>query len=638
MIDASLPDSSELTKDDFLRSSWKEIVGSDDITHLWDLWSKFHHASSEASQKGDKAEAKVLLLLANACSMKLSSPESLHEPFSPRLVSNGTSSPTPEWFTETDINFFSEILSNVDCPILKGRLSDLVWIGKIPNDVSFALQAIDSYRSLDLTTETWLTDVGDCWKRAVALTLRLRSATGTRNKDLESDIKGKLYRATKEDLFFCNWLGGTLREFGLGKQDGEEIAKKLVSLAQEFEGEKNFRAARAYYKLGGEWFGDANQLAKQWDMKVAEAEAWVKEAETRTAGQDPSALVAVNFYDNAIQTYREISRAERGTRQIDSRIEELEQLQADAGKHALSEMTEISIPGVDISDTVEQARKTVAGKQPIEALGSFASIHSFVDVTELRESARKNLREHPFLAVTAQIMLTDDGRTAAKSPSISDPDKSDQGEPAIWSQMIQNYGIRVGLIVQGVIMPALEVLQLEHHYREPDFVELARNSPIVPPSREELFGKALFKGFDYDFVTALHLLTPQVENMVRFRLKQAGAVTTHRNRNGIVDEKGLSSLVESPEFEQSFGESLAFEIKAIFCDHSGPNLRNNVSHGLITQRECYSIYSVYAWWLGLTVVFNTYWNAHLRRVRAQDPPGNITNGGEACHSPSSSSP
>ena len=556
MIDASLPDSSELTKDDFLGSGWKAVVGGDNITSLSNFWLKFQRASSTASERGDKAEAKVLLLLANACSMGLSSPESLNNPFSPRLVGDGISSPTPEWFTETDINLFSEILKYVDCPILRGRLSDLTWIKKIPRDVSIALKAIDSYRSLDLNAETWVTDVGDCWRRAIAMTKRLGTVTGSRANELESSIKDKLDQATKDDQFFGHWLGRTLREFGLGRQDEEVIAKKLVSLAQAFEREENFLAALEYHKLGGEWFGDANQLAKQWDTKVAEAEAWAKAAEARTAGQNPSALVVADFYDNAIQTYREIPGVERGPRNVDIRIKELEQLQADAGKQALSEMTTVSTTGVDISNKAEQARKAVAGKQPLEALETFASIHPFVDVTELRESARQNLREHPFLAFIAQTMITDDGRVAAKSPGTSNPDNPDEGETAIWVQMIREYGTRVDLIVGGIILPTLETLHLEHHFRESDFVDLARYSPIVPPNRENLFGKALFKGFDYDFVTALHLLTPQVENMVRYRLKQAGVVTTHRDRNGIVDEKGLSSLVESPEFEQSFGEDL----------------------------------------------------------------------------------
>ena len=308
MDQASLPDEPELTRDTFLHCGWEEVIGSDYIKRLSDLWLKFHHASSEKSKRGAKAEANMLLLLANVCSMEISAPESLMEPFRPRVVMQGTAFPTPEWFTETDINFFSEILGDIDCPMLKGRLSDLIWIRKIPREVSFALQAIDSYRSLDLNEETWVTDIGDCWRRAIALALRLRTEAGSRADELEPNIKDKLNQATKEDQFFGHWLGRVLREFGLGKQDEEEIAKKLVSLAQEFEGVENFDAARAYYKLGGEWFGDANQSTKQLDMKVAEAETWVKAVEARMAGQNPSAIVAADFYDKAIHAYREIPR------------------------------------------------------------------------------------------------------------------------------------------------------------------------------------------------------------------------------------------------------------------------------------------------------------------------------------------
>ena len=172
----------------------------------------------------------------------------------------------------------------------------------------------------------------------------------------------------------------------------------------------------------------------------------------------------------------------------------------------------------------------------------------------------------------------------------------------------------------GWIIPALDIMHTEHRFTEADFIALARNSPEVPPGREELFGKALFNGYEYDFATALHLLTPQIEHMVRYRLKSVGAITTHTDQHGIEDEKGLSSLVGDPMFEQYFGEDLAFEIRALFCDHFGANLRNNVSHGLITTQECYSPHSIYAWWLGLKIVFRTYWAAYQLHIADQDSP------------------
>jgi len=67
--------------------------------------------------------------------------------------------------------------------------------------------------------------------------------------------------------------------------------------------------------------------------------------------------------------------------------------------------------------------------------------------------------------------------------------------------------------------------------------------------------------------------------------------------------------MDLPESEMIFGEDLSFEIKALFCDAFGPNLRNELAHGLLDDKACQTIYSIYAWWLGLKLVFVTFWNA-----------------------------
>ncbi|MER8077825.1 DUF4209 domain-containing protein, partial [Acinetobacter pittii] len=58
-----------------------------------------------------------------------------------------------------------------------------------------------------------------------------------------------------------------------------------------------------------------------------------------------------------------------------------------------------------------------------------------------------------------------------------------------------------------------------------------------------------------------------------------------------------------------FKEDLTFEIKSLFCDPLGANLRNEIAHGLMDHNACNSLHGVYAWWLTLKLVFNTYWNA-----------------------------
>jgi hypothetical protein len=155
----------------------------------------------------------------------------------------------------------------------------------------------------------------------------------------------------------------------------------------------------------------------------------------------------------------------------------------------------------------------------------------------------------------------------------------------------------------------MEILLLEHRLTERDFVDLANESPLVPKDRIRIFGKALFAGYDKDFISAIHLLIPQIENMVRYQLKASGVKTTNHDVNGIENENSLGTLMDLSETETIFGESLTFELRALFCDALGPNLRNEIAHGLLDEAHCQSAYVIYAWWLGLKLVFNTFWNA-----------------------------
>ncbi|WP_265299787.1 DUF4209 domain-containing protein [Verminephrobacter eiseniae] len=116
-------------------------------------------------------------------------------------------------------------------------------------------------------------------------------------------------------------------------------------------------------------------------------------------------------------------------------------------------------------------------------------------------------------------------------------------------------------------------------------------------------------------------MLPQIEHLVRVHLKQAGAKTTNLDKDGIENENGMSTLMNLPEAEQVFGRNLAFELRALFCDAFGPNLRNELAHGLLDEEAFHSPFAIYAWWLGLHLVFHTWWNmAHKSATEGEAGP------------------
>lgn len=603
------PENLQVDIEDFRRSEWKaamESPGRKDYSRMKDSLAT---AAQTALEQGKLAEGKVLWLLADACSMILK-PQSLNEPFKPWIVMGGKRSVVPEDFEQSIITLFCQIAEEVNDAWLQARLADLVWLLKRPRSPQHARLAIDAYRTIPLEKETWRRGGQACWERALSLTRMLGGGAGTRMQEIEAAILSAFGTATADDEFLARDLANLLAIHGLGRAQGVDIARKLEALAWGCDTKGAFYTAQEFFTVAAQWFKQAGDAAKATAMTVCVAESWVKEADARRASAQPSHMVAASFYEKAMQIYRSIPRRERATHHLDERIAELHRRLQEAGERSLDEMGIISSPVSDMTSLREWAREMVRNKTALDALMAFANIYPGARVAQIRESAEQTLRDHPLLAHVSATRMSRDGRVIAKRPGLDLHDiNTPESQATMWAQMIKDYEIELAIVVQGSIWPALEVLLLEHRLCEHDFVALAANSPCVPLGRAGLFGKALFAGYDQDFVVALHLLVPQIEHMVRWHLKATGIKTTTLDSNGIENENGLSTLMDLPKAQQVFGEDLAFEIKALFCDPFGPNLRNELAHGLLDEEACQSTYALYAWWFGLRLVLHAFWYA-----------------------------
>ena len=438
--------------------------------------------------------------------------------------------------------------------------------------------------------------------------MMLREGADDRVSEIEGDLTTLFFTATSEQRFFALKLAEVMEEYNLGTANLVPVSEHLRTIAEELEAEGSPSSARSYLANAAVWFRRAGDDIESVRMTVAEAETYIKEAEANLASDSPSNILASTFYEKAIQTYRNVPHAFRESHLADQRIAELRIRLNETGLLALDEMTTIEGPTMDLTPFINDALTRVKGKAAQEAIKELSNLFR-ITAGKMKEAAEKSLTDTPFRAILSRTLMTHDGRAAARTPGLASQSSSAENEAAIEAEMIQfHYEPMVRASVMGYILPALEAISLEHCISEGDFIQLARVSPIVPPSRDRLYGKALYHGYNRDFASALHLLTPQIEHMVRHHLKMRHVTTTSLDREGIETENGLSTLVELPETKEVFGEDLAFELKALFCSPYGANLRNEVAHGLIEEANCFSAHSVYAWWLGLKLAFNTWWN------------------------------
>jgi hypothetical protein len=158
------------------------------------------------------------------------------------------------------------------------------------------------------------------------------------------------------------------------------------------------------------------------------------------------------------------------------------------------------------------------------------------------------------------------------------------------------------LHTQGIIEPARWQILEEHRPRVRDFGNIVSSSPFIPAGREHLYAMGLHAGLVGDFATAAHFLIPQLENSIRQLIYQHGGIASGLSNEGIQPEYDLNTILKKNNelatmLNGILGEDTVFDLRGIFVEQSGANLRNEMAHGLIDSHHFYQTTVRYAWWL-----------------------------------------
>jgi len=602
------PEGTVATADNLSTLRLHDALESVSESNYYELWSALSKAAALAMGEHCAAQSKVIWLLADASSMMLK-PDSVNEPFAPATVYGDCRSAIPSDFKADDVALFTAIAFQIENVLLRARVCDLVWLCGKPRNTKFALGAIDAYCAIPLTAESWRSDALGCWERAISLCLNLQREGLSRIKVLEVSVLKSFDDAIPIDDLFAISLARILFDKDLGRDRAEGTADSLAKRGSELAQAGDHEGARCRLEAAAKWYGRAKNKERQADTTCQIAESWASAASHRAKNSRLGNTCAAVWYENAIQTLRKVPRQFRDARAVIARIEELYLLLAKAGRASVEDQV-VSSKSVEIREIIEAAGASVSGKTMEDALFAIANIYSGARSSKLKESAESTLSTHRLHSLFDSTHRSKDGRVVAKVPGHSFGEKeSTEYQLNLWAEMVSQYKLEIALVAQGQLLPALRAFSFDHRIREDDLRYIVDHSPLVPRDRVALFAKGLFAGFELDLVSALHILVPQVENLVRWYLKSAGAKTSTLSSEGIETENGLSKLVGLSEFTFVFGEDLAFEIKALFCDPLGPNLRNEVAHGLLDDSNCATHYTFYVWWFMLRLTFNAFWNA-----------------------------
>lgn len=154
------------------------------------------------------------------------------------------------------------------------------------------------------------------------------------------------------------------------------------------------------------------------------------------------------------------------------------------------------------------------------------------------------------------------------------------------------------MTVSGAIEPARRLIMAEHPLRTQHLLALAKMSAFVPSGYEEIYAQGFARFFGGDFISALHILAPQLENSLRHVLKQAAIDPSTIQSDMTQESRTISVMLEKDRaaLEKIFGPAIVFEIENIFDFRGGPRIRHYVAHGLMPAASFYSHDAIYACW------------------------------------------
>lgn len=573
------------TLDKKLIESCKEALADVENKRFLDFLSSFKQRQNVAKQAGDKELEQLMRLLWQVFSMYFQWGK--EQPFGPLMSGPQGRTMIPEDLTEAEMKNLEEILTISINPQFVARISDVLWLRR--RNHLYAKKATEAYLKAadeDKDNEMWVPR-SEWLKRATQMAMELGEKAQERQI-----IKKKLLDLFEESKKNCfnpeqdYWPSSILELLIENKlvDHWEELGDKVVEIAKGFPMSPGCDAPRKYYGLAAKCYSYASKPDKVKEMKIAIAKHWENEARSFKTPQGCDGLNLAHRLEKAIYAYREAGEK--------TKAEELVHELKEANKLTLSQMKVISTPPIDAAPLIKIADDLLEGKSGFAAIKAFAALYKPFSYEQERKSAEKNLKDNPLQGLFDTHILTEEGNVSAKIGGMTD-----DYENTLKAQIIRGYNLGQNLSACTTLKKGIYlILQAGDSWKEA-IKELINKSKFVPEERRDIFERAIFAGFESDFLTFTHLIIPQVENSVRLIFAMNKFKITSVSPEGIQEERDLNQLLNDPNAEGIFSKDLVWEMRSLLTEKCGSNLRNRVCHGLIDSKDINSFSALFLLWL-----------------------------------------
>ena len=480
--------------------------------------------------------------------------------------SDGSAMPDPGIFTEEALDYYEQRARETNNPVLKSWYADFIWESR--RDHVFARMAIQALHD----TYSLLIKDGDRLHVAADSVVRpVRLARALRDSELVADAKGKAFVALEDFMTLeahpaVRWA---LEPIDAVMEGGDVTKEEIAILLEATEQGEEFYAAASKYHLARSFAKRVVTLLRRSDARDGARDAELRigryhEAEAERA--DSHFGAAVHLQD-AIQHYADVGSGE-----------DVERLKKELYEHWTAAQGEFKQIEADFEFPAEQVREWARALLALgvdQALLGVACDRSLIPVIEsVKERSRELADEFPLKHLFTRVTI-DGPRQVHRAGS---PEESEKAE------VFYQYGFNL-LFLSLFVDVTFAVFRDEGGLDAATMSDVLQRSPFIDGDTAEVLEVGLERYLSGDFVSAMHVLIPQLEDVLRRMLRLLGGPTTSI-RDGVTLEIYLNQVLDAPEMEHLLGKNTIFYLRYLLVEQLGRNLRNRVAHGLIRKSEC----------------------------------------------------
>ncbi|WP_313390081.1 DUF4209 domain-containing protein [Leclercia sp.] len=524
--------------------------------------------------------------------------ESKNTPVIAAITLRDSRSVSPEDLRPEHRAFLEKLYPKLSTGLLKSRIAEIALMLDKPRRWDLVDEILEGYLAEPLSDKSWYTYQQNLWTRAVTLSRQFRKEASI--KYIEAQIQQYIDTHSPEHPGISFPLYNFIHDRCLLASNVDTNAANIMAFGAYEKSNNNFSLAERLFYLASDFYKHNRNHTKQLNALFESAECLFLEAENSVQFREKGNLIGSGLYERALQRYRLIPAAQRGLNGADVRIEECLKRVRVHGELSLEDMQTFQLPPTDLTELVKFSVNHVKNKGHIFKASLYFVGFSTITAESVQDNEKAQFRISDLFGT---VFLSGDGRAIGRAGAAS----SDHSRV----RQMQSFDFSLKIAVAGEIMPAMHLLLQEYNFVMRFFEELCHCSPLIPDDRVQLTARGLYLGFEYRFSESIHMISPQIEFMVRNLLKQANVRTSTIDEAGIENEVGLSSLLDKPEAKSLLGNDLHFNLVSLYTDPLGANLRNYAAHGLLNDDSSQSDAVVYAWWLYYKIIVMSVTQAPL---------------------------